>query len=350
MKASQGDLLQDYHNCVNQFTHLVVMPVARLFLEQLPLTFPNDVTFYPNGYVQIDNLHVIKNRNSSSLAEVASLMSGVDENVINLHPIVVFPLQFDWQQFLAYGHRQNMEFIRSLSDHVDRKCFNFIRYRQCSLFTNGDPIHNLPGRAGQINTNHMMAGALLYNHFDREARIIGGDAFTHIITRGLGLSLESIDHSEFPSHGEVGSIVGHALLLYTAMLEANNPTSFFVQALSLLEFLADPNEYRKFEEVKKIIARYVAKNAVDYDALLNRFRELTSKQEDITGRQIGYRTLIIHMGKRLEDIVTDIEQRRSIFLELDKCIRSIIDHMIIHSEFKFDNYLKIRNELQPFKK
>jgi len=134
------------------------------------------------------------------------------------------------------------------------------------------------------------------------------------------------------------------------MLEANNPTSFFIQALSLLEFLADPNEYRKFEEVKKIIARYVARNAADYDALLNRFRELTSKQEETTGRQIGYRTLMVHMGKRLEDIVPDVEQRKCLFLELDKYIRAVMDHMIDHSEIGFDDYLEIREALQPFKK
>jgi len=32
----------------------------------------------------------------------------------------------------------------------------------------------------------------------------------------------------------------------------------FIQALTLLEFLADPRDYRKFEDVKKIVARYVA--------------------------------------------------------------------------------------------
>jgi len=52
----------------------------------------------------------------------------------------------------------------------------------------------------------------------------------------LGLSIESFDHSDFLKDGEVGDIVSRALSLYAALLEANNPTARFMQALSLLEF------------------------------------------------------------------------------------------------------------------
>ena len=100
------------------------------------------------------------------------------------HSLVAFPYSFDWQGFRRNDFRANTEFIRNLSRHLDRVCFNFIRYHQCPIFANGDPIHSLPRKAGQIDTNHMMAGALLYNHSIREGRIIGGYAFTHFITRG----------------------------------------------------------------------------------------------------------------------------------------------------------------------
>jgi hypothetical protein len=344
---SDGDLLYHYADYLESGAHLAVMPVARLSFDWSPLAFPAGITVYSD--VQTDKLRIVPNDlKSHSLAEHASAVSGIDEAVLFQQPVVVFPVRFDWHRFRRNSHKANMEFIRKLSDHVDRTCFNFIRYRQCPIFTNGDWIHNLPGRAGQINSNHMVSGALLYNHSLREARIIGGDAFTHIITRGLGLPLEGIDQSEFPQEGEVGFIVNHALSLYTAMLEASNPTAFFIQALALLEFLAYPDEYRKFEDVKKVIARYVAKNPTEYNALLDRLFVLTGKKEADTGRIIGYRTRIVHMGERIEDIEPDEEQRKRLFFELDGYIRSVIDHMIKHSEMSFGYYLTIRESLRPY--
>jgi hypothetical protein len=71
-----------------------------------------------------------------------------------------------------------------------------------------------------------------YNAAGQHARIIGGAAFTHFITRGLGLPIEELPSDVFPVDGEVGHIAQHALSLYTALLEANNPTLKFIQALS----------------------------------------------------------------------------------------------------------------------
>jgi len=51
----------------------------------------------------------------------------------------------------------------------------------------------------------------------------------------------------------------------------------FIQALTLLEFLADPRDYRKFEDVKKIVARYVATTREEYARILEQFLELTGK-------------------------------------------------------------------------
>jgi hypothetical protein len=152
----------------------------------------------------------------------------------------------------------------------------------------------------------------------------------------------------FPGDGEVGHIAKHALSLYTALLEANNPTAKFVQALALLEFLAYPYEYRRFEDVKKTIARYVARTREEYMLLLERFLELTGKKDPSTQQIIGYRTRIVHIGERLDLIVRHPDDRRKLFEELDGYIRPIIDHMIQHSLWNFDDYQKIRAEMRPF--
>ena len=106
----------------------------------------------------------------------------------------------------------------------------------------------------------------------------------------------------------------------------------FIQALTLLEFLADPRDYRKFEDVKKIVARYVATTREEYARILERFLELTGKKDPTTQLFIGYHTRIIHIGERLDTIIPNPDNRRNVFEELDGHIRPIIDHMIAHSQ------------------
>ena len=275
---SDGDLLADHADALAAGANLAIMPIARVTLEWTPLAFPKGIIFYPPGFVGLESLGIIENNpNSQSLAEVAAAASGIEIEALSEHPLVVFPYNFDWSSFRQNSHKANLKFIRSLSEHVDKGCLDFIRYLQCPFFENGDPIHNLPGRAGQVNSNSMMSGAVLYTPSLGQARIIGGDAFTHAITRGLGLSIEEVAENQFPKDGEIGFIARHGLSLYSAIQEANNPTACFIQALALLEFLAFPDEYRKFEQVKKVIARYAARDGSHYQALLDRFLELTGK-------------------------------------------------------------------------
>jgi hypothetical protein len=196
----------------------------------------------------------------------------------------------------------------------------------------------------------MMASALLYCGALREARIIAGAAFSHYLTRGLGLSLDQLEWEVFPQDGEVGKIVNHALSLYTALLEEPSPTARFMQALSLLEFMAYPDEYRSFKDVAKIIARYVARDHSEYQVIKDRFCELTGKKDPVSLRHIGYRTRVVHMGERIEVLVPDPQARRQLFLELDGYIRPVIDHMVTYSERSFDDYLKVRDTLRPFEK
>lgn len=205
----EGDLLRDYEVIESvDGCHLVVMPIIRVHIDSLPIRYPGGFSFYPDGVANLDALNVIPNRrDSGSLSEECSEASGITQQVLDHHPLVVFPCRFEWQSFLQSSQPSRLEFIRNLSESVDRLCLDFARYRLCRL----EPIDCLPGRAGQIMDNPMMAGALLYNPHLHEARIIGGDPFTHYLTRGLGLPLEPIEHSQFPKNGEVGQIVQHAL-------------------------------------------------------------------------------------------------------------------------------------------
>jgi hypothetical protein len=300
---------------------------------------------YPAGIAKVQMLNVLQKHDS--LASYQSKTSGVDEEAFKRHATIAFPCDFDWDTLWGTSFKNHLEFIRLLSEQADLNCLNLVRYRLCSM----DIIDSLPSRAGQVSSNNMMAGALLYNALRNEGRIIAGDAFSHIITRGLGLPMEEMEYDEFPGEeGEVGHLAQHGLALYTAMLETDNPTSRFVQALALLEFLAEPRTYIHFKEVKKIIARYVAKNNAEYTRLLERFMELTGKTDPATGEHTGYRTRIMHMGARLQALVPMPEQRAELFRELDGYVRPVLDHMIAHSNLTFDAYVKIREQMKPFEK
>jgi hypothetical protein len=339
----EGNLLRELGLHLSSDTHMVVMPLTRVQIVE-PIRFLSHAIIYPPGMARMKELNIAEPSDTSSLAEFCSAVSGVDRTVLEQHAILAFPYRFDWDAVLSASHANHMEVIRRLSDAADDVCLNLLRFHLCRL----DLPDTLPGRAGQIKSNHMMAGALLYNAGRSTGQIIAGDAFALIITKGLGLEIDHNPIEYFPGDGEVGSIVRYALSLHSALLELDNPTAKFAQALALLEFLAEPFKYIKFQDVKKVIGRYAAKDRTEYERLMQRFMELTSKTDDETGEQIGYRTQIMHIGGRLENIVPEFQKRRDLFRELDRYIGVVIDHMLRHSEFSWEDYLGVRAKLEPY--
>ena len=334
-ELEDGDLLGRFKPFLDNGCHLVVMPIARVHLEWSPFTYRDLFTFYPPEIADLSSLNIIPNRESStSLAETSSALSGLTDELLEQLPLVAFPCRLNWESFRRSGHRGHLELIAQLSESVDRLCLNLVRYRLCTL----DLVDTLPGRAGQLASNPMMAGACIYNHSLGEARIIGGAALTHYITRGLGLALESIGTDEFPRPGEVGNIVEHALGLYAAVQEASGPTGQFMQATSLLEYLAFPDEFRPLKKVRAVIVRYAARNRAEHDRLTKRF------QNELFGPQ-GYRTQIVHNGKRLEQLLPSSEERKELFDELDVYMRLMIDDMIEHSEMNWDEFAEHRKSI-----
>lgn len=86
-------------------------------------------------------------------------------------------------------------------------------------------------------------------------------------------------------------------------------------------------------------------NSPEYQNILKRFEELTSKIDSQTGEQIGLKTRIVHIGDRLENLLPTTNDREQLFEELNSYIKCIIDHMIQHSSLSFVDYLDKRQEL-----
>ena len=196
-----GDLLTDFAEYLDRGFSIAILPISRIHIEWLPIECVDGVVFYPPGSAELEPLNVVANRTGTkNLAELASAYSGVDVELLNDHTLVAFPYRFDWNKFCACSHKEPIEFIRTLSEYVDGTCLNVIKFNFCRFGL----TDTIPGRAGSVISNPMMAGALLYSHESREGRIVGGSVFSHAPVMGLGLELESLEGRCFPRDGEVG--------------------------------------------------------------------------------------------------------------------------------------------------
>jgi hypothetical protein len=111
-----------------------------------------------------------------------------------------------------------------------------------------------------------------------------------------------------------------------------------MQAIGLLEYLAFPFDFRPLKKVRAVVVRYSARTRSEHDALTKRF------QNDLFGPN-GYRTQIIHNGKRLEDVIPNQRGRIEFFRELDGYIRPIMDDMLKCSEMTWDDYTERRRHI-----
>lgn len=338
-----GNVLEDFDIFLAGGSTLIVLPLARVEVGMHgTIGYPYPTVIYPPRSVRLSYLKLKPNsKDARSISELASASTEIDQDVFDSHHLAVFPAKISWEKVIQGSHEGHLALIRALSDHVERRCFDFARYKLCEVGL----VDDVPCRPGMVASNPMHSAAWIYNPTEHASRIIAGAAFSSRPTKGLGLNLAPIDWALFPSDGEVGRIVSHGLRLYTSMLEANDETSRFVQCMSLLEYLAFPDAYRQFKDVRKVVARLKATTREEYRFLSERFIELTSKEDPLTKKKIGYRTRVVHIGERIEDILPSQKQVRELFTELATYIRVLMEHMIMHSKMNLEEYYALRSGL-----
>jgi hypothetical protein len=340
----RGEIAKAYSFFTDQGIPLVILPLARATCDR-SVHYPNGITYYPPGTANLDGLdHLDEAAGRDDRALRLSEYAGATLDNLKQHALLVFPATLDPQLIASADHEVHLHLIRRLSEEVDKVCLNFVRYYSCKL----EKPHAIPARAGQTKADPAMSICLVYDTSKKRSRLYGGAAFPFAFTGGIGIWLRQPEWQTFPGKGEVGKVVYHALTLYATMLEASSDTIRFVQALSLLEFLAFPTDYKAFEDVKKVIARYIATDQNSYNRVLERFYELTGKKDPQTKEIIGLRTRVVHIGDRIEALIPSPNARRELFAELDGYIRPVIDHMIQHSEIGFDEYIEIRKTFPAF--
>lgn len=330
-----GTVLHDFACRLGPTHHLVLLPLIRVHSEK-PVRLGSEVVLYPPG-IDLSGLNIKDpDGKSGKLNEHISVASGVDLHTIQQHATVAFAAKFEWDATVNVSHGWQMRLLRRLSRFVDESCLNLIRYRYCRL----DVPDSLPGRAGQLYSNPMMAGVVLYNAARQQGQVIGGAAFTHLIVKGLGLDISGLSDNEFPQNGEVGCIVRRALNLYKTVLESDDDSTKYIHALSLLDFLAEPSDFAKSKQIAQRIAPYASATHIEYEHKLRRFAELYTE----------LRTRIVHRGESLEDILPKTEDRAALFKELAFYIGKVLDDMIGHSFLSWDEYADLRRTRGTFMK
>lgn len=350
MDALIRELLQDPEGA-----KLVFMPVSRVLVEE-PLSVGRFRVF-PPGYVDfatfrpMANLALTSQLDGSDVAsllgqqlrEVATSLTGFSLETLASSPVVTFVAKLDWNICTDATHEADLDTLRVLSATAER-AFDVVRMQFCCL----DLPDTLPGAIGSWNESGSCLGAMIYTPEDHESYLIAGAAIDcTIVVKGIGLDLSSGFSDPLPmtSDGEVAAIAIHAMSLLSDAMHARNDTSKFVRVMTLLEFLASPDGYKKWEKLRGEIACHCANSKQDYLQLIDRFKELASNLDEF-GVQHGFRTLIVHHGKFIEELIPDKKKRRELFRELQTYCTRVLGDMLDNRMLTWSDYANRRSELK----
>lgn len=318
---------------------LCLLPMSRMHAEE-PVWLARELLFYPANTLSSAPLRVAwepkreleeffaKNHavhpefataEGTELHWIKSAATEVTVEDLITGGLLAFPIDLDWDSFLApASHEAHLHLISYAAAHAE-KYMNQIRFDNCRINT----PEILPERAGLLE-NKQFSAALFYTQQDNESYIIAGDLVRQRFVTGLGLEICGAVVRTFPS-GEVWHITSHALQMHTDALEAPNDTAKFINLINLLDYLAAPSDYLPMAKAKAKIARHVAKTRSEYDAIIEDFKFLTSaKDED--NQNFGLRHNIIHIGKRLEDMLIATE-RKEVLARMDGYARKVIEDL-----------------------
>ena len=337
---------------------LCLLPFSRVFAEE-PIQLAENLVFYPPGSLTRDDLRVVSfpahewqeaerrseastpGRIEASGSDLTWLKSGATKITIADFfdcGLLALPVVLDWDEFLeARDHQVHLDAIAVAARQAEA-IIDLLRFWYCRI----DLPNTLPGRVGYLPKPRFTAG-LFYSLEDHESYVVAGELVTHDIVAGLGLEIDEGCFLPELEHGEVGNIARRGLRLHSTALEAASDTEKFLQLMTLIEYLADPDGYITMQKVKKRIGRHVAKNQTDYDAIMQDFRFLTSMGKDTEGRDQGLRHNVVHVGANLEDRL-DQAERRDVLNRVNRYVGVVLTHFIERSGEGWDAIEQYRNE------
>lgn len=291
-----------------------------------------DIIIYPKGEIDVEEIG--KCCFDFTFEEIKELF----------YDSVIMAIPIDYAQFsfrMSLPPSQKTKFINTVLETAE-DVMNVLRF----IFCNWDKTSNLPQRAGYIH--NMVSGFLVY--------FLTSDTYSYIfdkyVTQNYSLtnelyidvdnSIENLNKYSLAltnSSYEVASIIKHAFRMYSNILYMPTSTNKFMQAMSMIEYLANPFEYVKMQDVKTKIIPFSVDSRKKYHEVCERFKELTSLKNE-NNEQIGLRTCIVHNGKNLEQLISESYQIDMLLRELQMYVCNFINHIIIYTEYNWDKVVE----------
>lgn len=297
------------------YESFAIIKIKNLQIEEI-ISF-NNCKFYPGNQVSLDNLF---------------------SNYIDLSRDTVFEFTEEDTLFVCnikyepeFPFAKNIPLEDKLIQKVKNECYKYlsiILYVSCNF----EYQANLPYLPGYYNNEQ--DAIVFYNRKYGIPSIYTTQKIAHFITRNkcLRTNITDINLScykkifQLPDNSIAKEIL-HAFHLYMNILYSSNETDKFILSMQMIEFLGNPYEYMKMEEVKKNIIPFIAKSNEEYNYIIERFKYLTSKKDN-NNQQIGYRTNIIHQGKFIEDLIPETLSQIKLNRELQYYIVSVLEEYI----------------------
>ena len=347
----------DFINNMKGGARICVMPVPRLKLDD-KLDAIKGFVFYPPSTLDLEELRVVwvpADEFAKTMAQGGGVVeaeggdlewfkcaaSQISLDYFRNYALVAFTTPVNWDVFLSGDHGFHCALLREMSEHAET-ALDLLRFDFCRLHL----PDTLPGRAGTFDFDSPYTGALFYTLEDNESYIVGGQVVTHHIVAGLGLEISAVPMTTQIGRGETGNVTRRALSLFSAAMESGSLTAKFVQCMSLLDFLAYPDDYMPMKRAKREIAAHVANSTKEYQAVLDDVERLTHFK-DGEGRQIGLRTCLVHNGTRFEDLVPEKSAQDAIFNRLERYIGKTLSDLIALSDKPWSAVQTFRRGWKP---
>ena len=300
---------------------LILLPLSRFTCDDRIYFDDNSIIIYGPELVNWESLGVVLEpklfkldaANTMPLEWAKNWATGITLEHLRGSALCALVVPIDPQQFMSGSHAYHAELIRNAADRVE-ELLDVIRFEHCGVRL----PEALPGRAGHVERSWFSA-AIIYLPGSPAGALIGNAVETHAIIGGLGLEAPTGSYERIRG-GEVAMILRRGLAMFSEFLGASRQTQQFMLGMSLLEFLASPDEYTQMKDVKREIATHAARSKTEYHEICERVLELTSKD----GPTTGLRTRIIHYGQTFEDAIPNRTDRVTILEELERFARACL--------------------------
>lgn len=304
-------------------TVIVFMPMPRFKIDE-PF-FSKNNSIFPAGYLDLQTLELL-NFNGSKYNEYSERMSWPNLNDPINHitgitldnykhlPTLVFKLRLsNYEDFINLHQFSITGILTKITDSTDL-LIDHLKYQNCN-YKLIDNVVERPGLVGNFSS------CVVHFIGVNKTHIINRQIAGRVLSKGLGLYVDSLDTFYdnplfYDGIGEVGNILKYALRLHSNIIETDDATLKFTQIMTLFEYLADPDHYLAAKKVKGKIAVFNCSNRTEYNTFCERYRVLS---ED-------YRTNIVHIGRRIEDVIPSGELDK-LFAELHRYVLNVLHNM-----------------------